>query len=374
MIPKPNALVAWNTVVREWAPVLLLLIGAVLVAYVVEHFALRALRRYAERSKSDLDDVILKAVHPAVVLVAGIVAFWIGMTYVGPPLDPAIDFWISRLSVGALVIMAAWIGSRLIRGLLHRSSDAKRRYRPITRLGGRLASILVYAIGFLIVLDFYGLSITPILTGLGLAGLAVALALEDTLSNFFAGLWVQTGRGIDPGHYVRLQDKKVEGYVVEVGWRTTKIREPGNNLIIVPNNQIAKSIVIDFDLPTPQMGTSIEVRVAIDSDIGRVQHILVEEARKGSADIPGLLKDPAPAARFSAFGEYFLEFVLGFNVREFADQAPVQHELRSRILRRFRQEGIRIPYPVRETLPSGLSPPGLPPMPPREPVGAAAPG
>jgi small-conductance mechanosensitive channel len=119
-------------------------------------------------------------------------------------------------------------------------------------------------------------------------------------------------------------------------------------LIIIPNAKLAQAIVTNYDLPEKRMSLLIPIGVSYDSDPEQVERILIEEARKGADDIPGLLAEPAPFVRFiPGFGDSSLNFTLICQVREFVDQYLAQHELRKRIFRRFREAGIEIPFPIR---------------------------
>jgi small-conductance mechanosensitive channel len=175
----------------------------------------------------------------------------------------------------------------------------------------------------------------------------VALALQDTLSNFFAGFYIMMAGQIRVGDYVKL-DSGEEGYVVDISWRSLTIRTLPNNIVVVPNSKVAQAHVTNYSLPQQRMSLQIRVGVSYESDPDQVEQILLEEAVAATAAIPGLLAEPAPFVRFiPGFGDYSLDFTLIVQVKEFVDQYLVQHELRKRIFRRFRKEGIEIPFPVR---------------------------
>src|SRR5262245_191176 len=205
---------------------------------------------------------------------------------------------------------------------------------------------VVLLVGLLVLLDALGVQITPLLTALGVGGLAVALALQDTLSNLFAGVHLLADRPIRVGDYVKIADT-IEGYVVDVGWRSTRVRMLQNNVVIVPNKRVAESIITNYDLPHSRLGLQIRVSVAYESDPDRVETLLVDEATRAARDVPGLLDDPRPTARLiPGFGESSLDFTLARQVESFVAQYPVQDELRKRILRRLRTEGIEM-FPTR---------------------------
>jgi small-conductance mechanosensitive channel len=217
----------------------------------------------------------------------------------------------------------------------------------VTGLGQTAARGIVLIVGGVVLLGALGIQIAPILTALGVGGLAVALALQDSLSNLFAGMHLLADKPIRVGDYVKIADN-VEGFVVDVGWRSTRVRMLQNTIVIVPNKKVAESIVTNYDLPEPRMSLLVRVSVSYGSDPDHVERVLVEEATRAAGQVPGLLAEPAPFVRFiPGFGEYSLDFTLICQVATFVDQYLAQHELRKRILRRFRAEGIEIPFPTR---------------------------
>jgi len=169
--------------------------------------------------------------------------------------------------------------------------------------------------------------------------------LQDTLSNLFAGVHLLADKPIRVGDYVKIADA-IEGYVVDVGWRSTRVRMLQNNVVIVPNKRVAESVIINYDMPERKMSLVLRVGVGYDSDVDQIERVLVEEATTAAGEVAGLLADP-PLARLVGFGDSSLEFSLICQVASFVDQYFVQHELRKRILRRFRAEGIDIPFPIR---------------------------
>jgi small-conductance mechanosensitive channel len=232
--------------------------------------------------------------------------------------------------------------------LVRSASERRALSNPITGLGQTVVRGGVYIIGFLVLLGALGIQITPILTALGVGGLAVALALQDTLSNLFAGVHLLADKPIRVGDYVKLADA-VEGHVVDIGWRSTRVRMLQNVVVTIPNKRVAESVITNYDLPESRMALPIRVAVDYGADPDLVERILLDEAKQAlTEEVTGLLSEPEPTARLiPGFGEYSLDFTLVCHVKSFTDQFLVQHELRKRILRRLTAEGIRIPVQVR---------------------------
>jgi small-conductance mechanosensitive channel len=263
-------------------------------------------------------------------------------------LVPAGSPWQARLFRGALVVGAGLliygVGRLLVAGIRAWSgrSEAIRSARGPLEVMARLACLIV---GAMILMDALHLSITPFLTTLGIGSLAVALALQETLANFFAGLYLAADRPIRLGDFVKL-DNGDEGYVDGIGWRSTRLRTLANNTIIIPNDRLAKSVITNYDLPARRTALLLRVSVSYGEDSRRVERILTEVAKAAVGKVDGLVGDPEPFVRFiPGFGPSALEFTLVCQIAHHVDQYLVQHELRHRILERFRRERIEIPVP-----------------------------
>ncbi len=304
---------------------------------------LSVFRRWAAKTATALDDVLLSVIRGPSIFWAIALGLYVG---IGTSVLPPRMIQVSFLGLHALVILsftfvAANVASHALR------YAAQRAELPLTGLAQGVVKGVVIALGVLILLGTLGVSITPLLTALGVGGLAVALALQDTLSNLFAGIHILMEKSIRVGDFIRLESGE-EGTVSDIGWRTTRVRLLPNNVVIIPNNKLAQARILNYSLPEKSMALLIPISVSYDADVDLVQRILVEETTRGIGKIPGLLAEPAPFVRFiPGFGPSSLDLTLICHVGEFVDQFLVQHELRLRILKRFRAEGVAIPFPSR---------------------------
>ena len=247
-------------------------------------------------------------------------------------------------AVHVIIILSLTQAAANVSGAVFRQlMQATDQSGPTSGLAIGVVKGVVTSVGLLLVLSVMGISVTPILTALGVGGLAVALALKDTLENLFAGLYLISDRTIRVGNVIRLETGQ-EGIVEDIGWRTVRIRTFNNNFVILPNSKLAQSIVINFSLPDKHTSVTLPILVGFGADIDKVEHILTDTAKKGMEDIAGLLGNPEPTARFNpGVGEDSLGFQLGFHVRQYQDQWFVLHELRKRIYKRFCEEKIPLP-------------------------------
>lgn len=349
-MPDPAALVAWGALASAWGPFLALVLASAAVGYLFDRFVIAGIKGIAKRTKTGIDDLIIKATHPALVFVV----FFAGVSYAVWLYEPVlprgfVDF-LGGLTLVAIVFLAALSLARLVSGILHYRANKEQRWVPAARLGTRVLGAVIWVMAFLVVLDYYRISITPVLTSLGIAGLAVALALQDTLANFFAGIWIQTGKTLWPGHYVKVEDRNVEGFVIEVGWRTTKIRSLPGNMVVIPNSVLAQSTLTDYWLPEPKMGTSLTVVTGFETDPDRIVPMILEEIVAATKEVDYILEQPEPFCRLNKRVDNGWEFWMSFWVPFYYNQWNAQGYVLNKIRKRFLREGVRMPLPVAEEL------------------------
>ncbi len=330
---------------RKFAFFGLVFVLSAVVLFILRRVALGVLQKWSTKSKTNVDDILIDSLrHPSILWMLALSLYLALATSNFTP--RYVSYGLKTLYV--LIILSVTMAvagcvSRAIQSYVEKN-DASVQTTGLTRT---LVKGVILVLGFLVILNTLGISITPMITALGVGGLAVALALQDTLSNMFAGMHILVEKPIRVGDYIML-DSGQEGYVLDIGWRTTKIRKLQNNLIIIPNSKLSQSVITNCTMPEKRMSLYIPVGVSYDSDPEEVEVMLLDEAVKAAGELKGLLTDPPPVVRFSpGFGESSLDFTVICQVAEFVDQYLVQSELRKRIFKRFKKEGIEIPFPVR---------------------------
>jgi small-conductance mechanosensitive channel len=333
------------SVERSWVVSMLVVLGSMAGLFLVRKLLFGMLHRITRKTETRFDDLLVAGLRIPSLFLVVVLSMYIGIRMANLP-----EMWFAYATKGMhlSIIFAITMGLANVSGELL-AYFLKQVELPISATSLLLAVVkaMVYVIGVLIILNYLGISIAPLITALGVGGLAMALALQDTLSNLFAGIHIMAEQAIRVGDFVRLESGQ-EGYVQDISWRTTRIRMLPNNMVIVPNNKLSQSVITNYYLPEQKMVLQVPVNVSYASDPDHVERVLLEEARKAQAEVPGLLADPAPSVRFlPGFGESSLAFSLLCPIREIGDQNPVMDELNKRILKRFRQEGIEFPYPAR---------------------------
>ena len=337
-----------------WCFQILWSVFTVLAVYLMGKFLTRTvgrrLNRWAERTTWKWDDALVDALRRGIPIWSVLYGVYV-----------AAGFW--ELPPRTLVLLTqslyvlGWLSVTLIcAGLAGRLtvvySSHFQRALPATSLTQNVAQIIVVALGLLMILHGLGISITPLLTALGIGGLAVALALQDTLSNLFSGFYLTVERQIRVGDYVKLETGQ-EGYVDDIGWRVTKIRMLPNNTVLVPNNKLSQAIVTNYYLPSRDLAVIIEVGVDYGSDLAHVERVTLEVARDVMRTVPGGVPEFEPLIRYHTLGEFSVNFSVVLRGKEVVDQYLIKHEFLKRLLVQYRKEGITITYPIQTVLTKG---------------------
>lgn len=339
----------WSDLQSVGIPAAIALLGLI-VGLIVRKTVIVRLGRLVGETRSVVDDIVLSAVRGPVVL-----WFLIGGLYVAiqiTVLPERITALIQVLLLILVIFSITWALSRVVGALVETASKRAPESMPGATLVTNLARITVLAIGILVILQTLGISIAPIITALGVGGLAVALALQDTLANLFAGVHILASRQLRPGDYVKLASGE-EGYVVDVTWRQTTIRQLPNNIIIVPNKQLASTITTNYHLPEQELSVLVPVGVHYDSDLEQVERVTIEVARETLQTVEGGVADFEPFIRYSQFADSSINYNVILRGEEYVSQYLLKHEFIKRLHKRFDQEGIVIPFPIRTVVLEG---------------------
>jgi small-conductance mechanosensitive channel len=323
-----------------------IILAAMVVGLIVERILVGSIRRFASATAGKMDDVIAGAIKG--------IARWcfllIGIYYAVPYL-PLPDSFDAKITVGmrlAVLVISIVVVARFASGIA--AHYANRLFPSSVSLTKVVVNTVVMIIGLLVIFQTMGIQIAPLITALGVGGLAVALALQDTLANFFAGLNIMASKQIRPGDYIRL-DAGQEGVVYDISWRTTTLRVPNNQLVIVPNTKLAQAIVSNFTVTEHSLSLAVPVNIAYGSDLAKVERVAVDAARDVVKRVEGSLPDSTPVVRFTAFVDFGIRLDVIIRSKQFTDQGVLRHELIKAIQTRFAAEGIQIPSPLPGSVP-----------------------
>lgn len=315
-----------------------------LLAAFLSRVLLRWLGKHASRTRWSGDDFIVDALRTLVPW--GAIAAGVSAAGAVLPLTAPVGRNVNKVLTVVLIFVATLTAARVVTGLVRSLAQSRSGVAGSATIFVNITRVVVLAMGFLVMLQTLGISIAPLLTALGVGGLAVALALQDTLANLFAGVHILASKTVQPGDYIRLSSGE-EGYVVDINWRNTTVRQLSNNLVIIPNGQLAGTNMTNFNRPEQQMTLIVQVGVGYDSDLEHVERVTTEVVTETMTEITGAVPDHEPAVRFHTFGDSRISFSVILGVGEFSDQYRIKHEFIKRLHKRYRDEGIRIPAPTR---------------------------
>ena len=271
--------------------------------------------------------------------------------------------WIFRAWLVSLIAQATFAGASFSSAFLTWCAErfAKRAGRNLDdNLIPQIKRVIrpaIYAAGALTALGMVGVSVTPLLAGLGIGGLAIALAVQPTLSNLFAGTYLAGEGDLNEGDFIEV-DGGPSGFVVDVGWRATRIRDRFNNIILIPNSKLIESVVTNYQSRSAAVTVIVECRVSYESDLERVERVAKDAALSARDDLDEAVDDFEPIIRFTAFGESNVEFVAVTQATDRTASFVVKHEIVKRLRAAFEREGIAINYPVLRLIRDGGDPNG----------------
>ena len=357
----------WNDAVTysaaRWLPSLTaLLLGG--LAYLVGGWILRGVKHHiAAKTETDLDDELVHAIHRVfrLTVVAGvlwqILDTWVPVLgaentdrqwipYETQPRD-----WVWGVWIGLVFIPLSRFLGHLIRSfesrVLARSSETALDETALPMIN-KFIQFAVIALGLLLAMTHLGIQIAPFLAGAGVVGLALSLAAKDTLSNLIAGVLLIMDRPFQVGDRIELWNAPLEtgtwGDVIEIGLRATKIRNPDNLVVVVPNNEIMQRDIINYTMSGEHIRLRIPFSCAYDSDIEQAKRLLKEAA----AEVPGVQMDPEPIVIVRGFGPSEVNLELRVWIKEARHRRRIADEITEIAMLKFHAGGVEIPYPKRE--------------------------
>ncbi|MCJ7500048.1 mechanosensitive ion channel family protein [bacterium] len=324
-----------------WLVPALFLSGGLLLGIVAEKVILPLLLKASKRVHLDSASLVMRSIKGMLILWGFLAGMMGALSAIA--LKPDVARFLGHVPVVLFLFSLTVVLARISIGLFDLQARKGKGDTPTISLFGNLIKLAVYILGILVILQSLGISITPVLTALGVGGLAVALALQETLSNLFAGLQIIAARQIKPGDYIHLETGE-EGYVADVTWRNTTIRAIANNMIIVPNSKLASTILTNFHHPVKDLLVYVNVGVHYDSDLEHVERVTIEVAEEAQAAVEGAKRDHKPKVRYNEFGDSGIIFRVILAADEFYDSYELTHQFIKRLKGRYDEEGITIPF------------------------------
>jgi small-conductance mechanosensitive channel len=242
---------------------------------------------------------------------------------------------VRKILIGLAVATATYVAGRATMGLIE-SYNARTSFLPSASLLPTFAELVIFVLGGMMVLSTVGVSITPLLTALGVGGLTIGFALSTPLSNIFAGLLIIASRQLRPGDYVRF-DGGVEGWVVDITWFATTLRDRASNYVVMPNAKITSTWFTNFDLPDPNMRVELKATLAADADLDAAERAIVQAAIDTLRSC-SIEPQEQPYVRFTDFNGSRINFSAFLRVDSMKNEQKIRHELLKHLQERSRRD------------------------------------
>jgi small-conductance mechanosensitive channel len=330
------------TDLRVWGPAAAVAIGWVLLGLLVQRGVIPRLAKLASRSAWKVDDILIAAIRWPLVLWFALAGLRIAVRML--PLDRATDATLGAALLVAGILSVTWAVARFAADAVRLSASLSGSGRSVSLLAS-VARWTVIIVGVLVVAQTLGVRITPVITALGIGGLAVGLALQDTLANFFSGIRILAARQIRPGDFVVLESGQ-DGWVEDISWSQTVVRQPTNNIVLVPNARLAGAITTNYMLPSLPHNVVVQLGVAYGSDLDQVERVTVEVGRETQRAVPQAVAEWEPILRWKEFGSSSINCFLVLQAQSYPQRWDVVTDFIKRLHRRYRAEGIEIPFPI----------------------------
>ena len=329
-----------NDVIRTIVIFMILLISLRIIVSILERIILKLVKK----TKTDLDDIIIKRSSVPITILIMFFSLLISIKELQVSsnlLNNINNFIYSGIAIFIGYLIYVIVDVSIFKVWTKIAKKAKIDIgESIASLIQGVLKIIIIIISILYILDLWGFQITPLLAGLGLAGLAIALALQPVLGNIFSGISIIMDKSVRIGDLVYL-DNKTKGQIMKIGLRSTRINTFDNELIIIPNTKLAESVIQNVSLPEPKTRVVVPFGVAYGSDVDKVKEIVLKELKT----IKNVSKDPEPLVRFLEMADSSLNFKAYFYVEHFNERFIAIDEANTKIYKSLNKNNIHIPFP-----------------------------
>ena len=322
-----------------------IVVGTFVVAHLVA-IVTRQISKLTKKSKTKLDDHIFAALAKIVRLGLNVAGVLYAVYYLWPEATLG-SYMLTDLYIVAGFIWGGIAVMKLEKAISNWYTEEMgkktgKSSQTIFSFIDSLSAMGIWMIVLMLILQQFGIEIGPLLAGLGIAGVALALGLQDTLTGIFSALYIAVDQPLRIGDYVRLSDG-TEGFVEDISWRSVRLETFAENIIIIPNSQIAKMTIKNYYLPKARTGAVVPFGVSYDADLDKVEKVSLDEAAKVMKGLG--VEDYEPVFRVSNFGDSAIDCKVILRAGEYADRGKLMSDLMIALKKRFDKEKIEIPFP-----------------------------
>lgn len=337
-----------NALLPGWVSAALIALCCTFLLLIIKGILLRRLNALAASTPYYYDSLLISsAALPLTLIIVLLNLYWLdALLHYFDVSTESTDRFLTPLTRILLIAAGVWFIDRFCVGLFQRHIHHSEILRSSHGILSGLLRGLILGLGALVLLGTLGISITPLIASLGISSLAVALALQPTLANFFSGVQLIMDKPIRVGDYIEL-DSGEQGFVERIGWRSTWIKMLPNNTLIMPNSVLSESRIINYFYPEKELSVPVEVGVHYDSDLEFVEQITLEVAREILRSHKWGVDTYETFVVFHTFDDSSINFTVMLRAQEYFNRFFIKSEFIKALHKRFREEGIVIPYPIR---------------------------
>ncbi|MDP1520565.1 mechanosensitive ion channel family protein [Porticoccus litoralis] len=337
-----------NDALTPWVIVIVGVVISAVVLYILKKLIMHRLRKLTSETRYMLDSLMVYALSlPLTVFAVACLLMVVEalLNYTGLLANTGQAYGDTLIKI--LLIMAVILFvDRITMGFIGEQAERHENFKNSKTILKGISRGIIICIGALVLLGTLGISVTPIVASLGITSLAVALALQPTLENFFSGVQMVIDKPIRVGDFIEIESGE-QGFVDKIGWRSTWIRMLPNNTIIMPNSELSNSKIINYFYPEKELSVPVEVGVHYSSDLEHVERVTLEVAREILVSHEWGVDDYETFVVYTAFADSSINFTVMLRAKEYFNRFWVKSAFIKALHKRYAEEGIVIPYPIR---------------------------
>ena len=334
----------YHNTITDWGISLLIILGAIIAGKMIYWVFGNVIKKLTSKTKTKIDDIIVDMIEEPVVLALTIVGLWYGLHRLDFPEGWYI--WMGKVYHILIAVNITWLVARLVDAIIEEyivpltektESDFDDQIVPVVRKG--LIST-IWALGIIVALNNAGYDVTALIAGLGIGGLALAMAAKDSVSNIFGGLMIFTDKPFKVGDRIKISG--FDGTIVEVGLRTSRMRTLEGRLVTIPNSQFTGNMVENVTAE-PSRKVILNLGLTYDMTADKMEKG-IELLKEIAANNNEIEKDISVG--FNAFGDFSLGILFIYYIKKDSDILDTQTKMNLDILRVFGENGLDMAFPT----------------------------
>lgn len=330
----------WGNTIEDWGISILIIIITVIIAKLISFFNKRFLKALTKKTSTHLDDIIYDSTESPVLFGIMLIGIWIAIHRLIYP-DSFVNAVDSAYKI-LIILNITWLFARLASNLLDEYWGSKSHSRKMMPVAKRVLLVFLWLIGIVMALSNVGVNIGALLGTLGIGGIAFALAAQDTVKNIFGAFTIFTDKPFSIGDTVKIDN--FEGTIVDIGVRSTKMRDYDQRIITFPNYKVADASVINITVE-PMRRVVMKIGLTYDTTSESMS-----EAMNILKGIPSKVQFVYPndsIVNFSDFTDSALVITFIYYIEKEGDIGKTTSDVNMEVLSSFNKAGLNFAFPTR---------------------------